>query len=225
MRVAVLIPALNEEQALPGVLQDLARVHDGRVVVVDNGSTDRTAEVARAHGAEVVHQPTRGYGSACLAGLGHLRADPPDVVVILDADHSDDPAEMASLLAPLQADAADMVLGERRTRAEPGALTWPQRVGNRVATAGIRAFTGHRYRDMGPFRAVRWAALERLEMQDPAFGWNVEMQMKAARAGLRVLEVPVSYRDRQAGDSKISGTVRGTIKAGTGMLRACWRYR
>ncbi|MEY3211167.1 MAG: hypothetical protein RIT28_1648 [Pseudomonadota bacterium] len=224
MRVAVLIPALNEEEALPLVLADLSPRALGRVVVVDNGSVDRTAEVAQAGGAEVVFEPKRGYGAACLAGLRHLSADPPDVLVFLDGDHSDDVADLPRLLAPLQAGAADLVIGDRTARAERGALMPQQRVGNVVATTLIRALTGLRTRDMGPFRAIRWPALMGLQMADPAFGWMVEMHMKAARAGLRVVELPVSYRPRR-GESKISGTVRGSVRAGVGMLGACWTYR
>lgn len=225
MRVAVLMPALNEEQALPLVLADLRRVHSGRVVVIDNGSTDRTAAVARAEGAELLREERRGYGSACLAGLAHLRQDPPDIVVFLDADRSDDASELPILLAPILRGEADMVMGERRTHAEAGALTPAQRVGNRVAIAAMWALVHHKYRDLGPFRALRWEALERLGMSDPAFGWNVEMQMKAARAGLRILELPVRYRRRGGGESKISGTIRGTFRAGVGMLGATWRHR
>jgi glycosyltransferase involved in cell wall biosynthesis len=224
MRVAVLIPALNEEEALPLVLADLPPRAVERVVVVDNGSVDRTAEVARAGGAEVVSEPKRGYGAACLAGLRHLSVDPPDVLVFLDGDHSDDVADLPRLLAPLQAGAADLVIGDRTARAERGALMPQQRVGNAVATTLIRALTGLRTRDMGPFRAIRWPALMGLHMADPAFGWMVEMHMKAARAGLRVVELPVAYRPRR-GESKISGTVRGSVRAGVGMLGACWTYR
>lgn len=224
MRVAVLIPALNEEEALPLVLADLSRRRPDRVVVVDNGSEDRTAEVARAGGAEVVVEPRRGYGSACLAGLRHLSGDPPDVLVFLDGDHSDDVEDLPRLLAPIERGAADLVLGDRTAQAERGALLPQQRVGNLVATTLIRALTGLSTRDMGPLRAIRWSALMGLRMADPAFGWNVEMHMKAARAGLRVVELPVRYRPRR-GVSKISGTVRGSIKAGVGMLGACWTYR
>lgn len=224
MRVAVLIPALNEEQALPLVLAELAAQAPERVVVVDNGSTDRTAARARAAGAEVVLEPRRGYGSACLAGLAHLRAAPPEVVVILDGDHSDYPEDLPLLLDPIRQGEADLVLGERVTLAQPGALQPQQRFGNHLASALMWGLVGRRYRDMGPFRAARWAALEALRMSDPAYGWNVEMQMKAARQGLRILEVPVRYRPR-VGQSKISGTLRGSAKAGAHILRACWRHR
>lgn len=222
---AVVIPALNEEEALPEVLRDLARwAPDAHVVVVDNGSTDRTAERAEALGATVVHQPRRGYGSACLAGFAWLSQDPPDIVVVMDGDNSDFAEDLDSLTAPIVRGDADMVLGERISQGDRGSLLPNQRFGNWLATRLIRLHTGHRYADMGPFRAVRWTSLQRLRMEDPAFGWNVEMQMKAVQRGLRIQEVPVRYRSR-IGQSKISGTVRGTVKAGIGILRATWRYR
>jgi glycosyltransferase involved in cell wall biosynthesis len=221
MRVAVVIPALNEAASLPGVLADLP---DGvRVVVVDNGSTDGTGDVARARGAEVVVEARRGYGSAVQAGLRRLSADPPDVVVILDADHADDPRRIDELVGPIARGEADLALSVRR--AERGALTTAQRVGNRLATALIRWSTGRRYRDLGPFRALSWAAVERLALVDPTWGWNVEMQMKAATRGLRVVEVELPYRKRRAGRSKISGTVTGTLRAGYRIVWAVRRYR
>ncbi len=225
MRVAVLIPALNEEQSLPLVLEELDQLRPGRVIVVDNGSTDATAELARAGGAEVVSEPRRGYGSACLAGLAYLEQDPPDIVVILDADFSDHADDMPLLLRPILKDEADMVLGERVTLAARGALLPNQRFGNKLATYLIRRWTGWTYKDMGPFRALRWDSLMSLHMRDLNYGWNVEMQMKAVHAGLRIQEVPVRYRVRGGGRSKISGTVKGTVKAGVGILKACWTYR
>ena len=225
MRVAVLIPALNEEQSLPLVLEELEQLRPGRVIVVDNGSTDRTAELAREHGAEVVSEPRRGYGSACLAGLAWLERDPPDIVVILDADFSDHADDMPLLLRPILKDEADMVLGERVSLAAPGALLPNQLFGNKLATYLIRRWTGWTYVDMGPFRALRWESLMSLHMRDIAYGWNVEMQMKAVHAGLRIQEVPVRYRVRGGGRSKISGTVKGTVKAGIGILKACWTYK
>lgn len=220
MRVAVLIPVLDEAEALPAVLGELPP--GLRVVACDNGSTDGSPDVARAHGAEVVSEPRRGYGGALLAGIAHLRADPPDVVVILDGDHSCYAADLDALLGPIRG-GADLVIGERLTRGERGSLTPPQVAGNAVATRLIALRTGHRYRDMGPFRAIRWSALQRLGMRDRTWGWNVEMQMKAAKLGLRVLEVPVGYRPR-IGTSKISGTVRGVVRAGGRILWACWAY-
>ena len=223
------MPALDEEASLPLVLGDLLAVPLdgdtlGPVVVVDNGSRDRTPQLAREAGARVVREPRRGYGSACLAGIRTLSDDPPDVLVILDADYSDHPEELPRLLEPLRRGEADLVLGVRVSRAERGALLPQQRWGNALATLLMGRVTGHRYVDMGPFRAIRWAALERLEMEDPTWGWNVEMQLKALKRGLRVLEVPVTYRPR-VGRSKISGTVRGTVKAGGRILWAVWHYR
>ena len=221
-QVAVIIPALDEEESLPLVLAALPAV--GHVVVVDNGSTDGTAEVARAGGAWVVDQPDRGYGNACQAGIEVAAERGATVVVILDADHSFDPAQLPALVAPILRDEADMVLGDRTRTAEPGALLPQQRVGNRVATWLIRGLTGHTYRDMGPFRAVRTQSLVQMGMRDPSYGWNVEMQIKAVRHGLRILEQPVTCRVRQAGHSKISGSVRGSVAAGVKMIRATWRY-
>jgi glycosyltransferase involved in cell wall biosynthesis len=221
-KLAVVIPALNEEACLPLVLAALPAV--GHVLVVDNGSTDRTQEVARAGGAVVLVQPIRGYGGACQVGIQAAAQRGAEVVIILDADHSFDPLQMATLAQPILNDQADMVLGDRTVTAEPGALTPQQRFGNRVATALIRGITGHRYRDMGPFRAIRTRSLVAMQLCDPDFGWNVEMQIKAIRVGLRVLEVPVSCRARQAGQSKISGSLRGSAAAGFKMMRATWRY-
>jgi glycosyltransferase involved in cell wall biosynthesis len=222
VRTAILIPVLNEEQALPSVLAALPA--GSRVVVCDNGSTDRSVAIAEAAGATVAHAPDRGYGGAVQAGIRALAADPPDVVVILDGDHSADPADIAVLLAPVREGRADLVLGERLTLGDPDALTAQQRIGNRLATAIIAAQTGRRYRDMGPFRAIRWGALCDLGMTDPTWGWNVEMQLKALRIGLRVLEVPVRNRPR-IGTSKISGTLEGVARAGGRILWACWKYR
>jgi glycosyltransferase involved in cell wall biosynthesis len=225
--VSVLIPALNEEASLPLVLRDLPVGQVNDVLVVDNGSHDHTAEVARAAGARVVQEPRRGYGAACLSGLADLARrpeGPPDIVVFLDADYSDHPEELSYLVRPILDDRFDLVLGSRLTgRREPGAMP-PQSVwGNRLACVLMRLFFGARYTDLGPFRAIRWTALEQLGMVDQNYGWTVEMQIKAARLGLRVLEVPVSYR-RRIGTSKISGTVRGTILAGSKILYLIARY-
>ena len=223
--VDVVIPALNEERSLPSVLADLPRPPVRRIVVADNGSTDGTARVAWEGGAEVVEAPRRGYGSACLAGLDHLRrTGPPDIVVFVDADWSDHPEELPSLIAPILAGEADLVIGSRILgRREPGALLPQARAGNLVACAMIRLLYGHRFTDLGPFRAIRWEALERLKMADPNFGWTAEMQVKALRHGLRCAEVPVSYR-RRVGVSKITGTVSGTIRAGYKILWTVLRY-
>ena len=216
--VDVVIPALNEEQSLGQVLQALPWERLRKVVVVDNGSEDATAEVARAGGAVVVPQPQRGYGKACLTGLEALRQDPPDVVVFLDADFSDHPQELGRVIAPIEQDEVHMVIGSRTIgMRERGALL-PQAVfGNRLACSLIDVLYGYRFTDLGPFRAMRWDALESLGMRDEDFGWTVEMQVKAAQAGLSCVEVPVSYRKR-VGVSKITGTIQGTVRAGHKIL-------
>jgi glycosyltransferase involved in cell wall biosynthesis len=223
--IDVVIPALNEEGSIGLVLAGLPRPPVRRVVVADNGSRDKTAEVARAGGAEVIPAPRPGYGSACLAGLAHLAATgPPEVVVFIDADYSDHPEELPSLVAPILAGEADLVIGSRILgKRERGALLPQARAGNLVACLLVRWLYGHRYTDLGPFRAVRWEALERLRMADPDFGWTAEMQVKALRHGLAVAEVPVSYR-RRVGVSKITGTVVGTLRAGHKILWTVFKH-
>jgi hypothetical protein len=223
MRVAVVIPALNEAASLPGVLAALPPVW--RIVVADNGSSDATADVARAAGAEVVQEPRRGYGSAVLAGLRQLADNPPEIVAILDADHADDPGQLGVLIAPILAGEADLVLSDRTRLAERGALTRTQRFGNWLATRLMATVSGHRYRDMGPFRAVRWTALERLSLTDPTWGIFVEMQLKAVRRGLRIREIALPYRPRRAGRSKISGDLIGSARAGARILWSVRAYR
>lgn len=209
--IAVVIPALNEEQAIGKVLVAIPRWVDD-VVVVDNGSTDGTARVVRTKGARLVIEPERGYGAACQAGVRALRAS--DVVVFLDGDFSDLPEEMERLVDPIVAGRADLVIGSRVTGpSEAGALSAQQRFGNWLACRLMRWFWDARYTDLGPFRAIGRAALERLDMRDRGFGWTIEMQIKGVRSGLRVQEVPVSYR-RRIGVSKISGTLSGAVQAG-----------
>ncbi len=218
MRVAMIIPAHNEESSLPLVLDAIPAGLVEEIVVVDNGSTDRTADAARSRGVTVVREPRCGYGAACLRGLEHLRARRPDVVVFLDADYSDHPEEMPWLLEPIARDGVDLVIGSRVLgRREPGALLPQARLGNWLATRLIRLLYGGRFTDLGPFRAVRFEALLALGMADGDFGWTAEMQVKALKKGLRVLEVPVSYR-RRIGRSKITGTLSGTLKAGAKIL-------
>ena len=217
-RVDAVIPALDEEESIGAVLDALPRPLIRRVVVCDNGSRDSTAAVAGSRGAVVVEESRRGYGAACLRALAALESDPPDVVLCLDADQSDDPADAPRVLAPLLEGRADLVLGSRGLgEREAGALTPQARFGNWLATRLIRALYGVRYTDLGPFRAVRWEGLRSLRMEDRDFGWTVEMQIKAARAGLRSVEVPVRYR-RRVGRSKISGTVAGSVRAGYKIL-------
>jgi len=216
-RVAVVIPVLNERESLPLVVGSIPEGIADEVVVVDNGSTDGTGDIARALPVRVVREERRGYGSACLSGVAALADAPPEILVFLDGDFSDQPEEMPRLLDAIAA-GADMVIGSRvlGTR-ERGALLPQARFGNALACFLIRILYGRRYTDLGPFRAIRWDAYRRLGMEDTGFGWTCEMQVKALRRGLRVAEVPVSYR-RRVGVSKITGTVSGTIRAGARIL-------
>jgi len=223
MKASVVIPVFNERDSLPLVVADIPRRIVSEVVVVDNGSTDGTDLIARNLPVRLVRETRRGYGSACLAGLAALEASPPDVVVFLDGDYSDHPEEMPSLLAAIEG-GADLVIGSRALgRRESGALLPQARFGNLFACFLIRLLYRHRYTDLGPFRAIRWDACRRLNMRDTNFGWTCEMQVKALREGLRVAEVPVSYR-RRVGVSKITGTLSGTVRAGYKILWTIARY-
>lgn len=224
MRVGVVIPAYNEAESLPRVLAAIPSSLVSEVVVVDNASTDDTAAVAQAGGARVVREERRGYGYACAAGASAL--GPVDVVVQLDADYSDDPAELPLLLAPLEAGQADLVIGSRELgTCEPGALAPHQRFGNWLTAQIMRQLYGVRVTDLGPFRAIRRPVLDRLALAERTYGWSVEMMVKAARGGFRIVEVPVSYRRRYAGQSKVSGTFKGSLKAGVVIIGTSVRYR
>ncbi len=213
--VSVIIPARDEEHAIAKVLAEIPAWVDD-VIVVDNGSRDGTAAAARSAGARVILEPQRGYGAACLAGIAAMKNT--DVVVFLDGDYSDYPADMSGLITPILKGRADLVIGSRvNENLEPGALTPQQRFGNWLATRLIRMIWGTRFTDLGPFRCITREALGNLSMRDRDFGWTVEMQIKAAEQGLRCAEVPVRYRKR-IGQSKISGTVSGTVRAGTKIL-------
>ena len=224
-RVDVVIPAFNEEDSLPLVLADIPSPPVGRVVVADNASTDLTAQVARDSGAVVVAVARLGYGSACLGALSYLRDhDPPDIVVFLDGDFSDHPEELPRVIAPILEDEVDLVVGSRVLGSrQPGALLPQARAGNWIACTLIRFLYGHRFTDLGPFRAMKWKSLEKLKMGDPDFGWTAEMQVKALKRGMKVTEVPVSYRKR-VGVSKITGTLRGTVLAGYKILSTVFKY-
>ena len=222
--ISLIIPALDEEHAIGPLLGAVDRSLVRDVIVGDNGSRDATAHIARGGGAEVVEVAERGYGAACAGALTRLRDDV-EIVVFMDADGSDDPAEIAALVAPILANRADLVIGSRALGiVEPGALTPQQRFGNWLATRLIRWIYGHSYTDLGPFRAIRRELLDRIAMQDRRYGWTVEMQVRALQLGARVSEVPVRYR-RRVGRSKISGTVSGVVKAGWWILYTIFKYR
>jgi len=216
--IVLIIPALNEELGIEAVLKGLPSSIFYKIVVCDNGSTDRTAEVAAQLGATVIFEPRRGYGSACLAAMAYLknnkRTHPIDLVVFLDADNSDNPADIFEILSPFEKKEVMMVIGSRVLgKREDDALLFHQQFGNKLATTLIKWLYGVKFTDLGPFRAIRWSALLALNMQDIDFGWTVEMQVKAAKNRWTCLEVPVNYRKR-LGKSKISGTIKGSFMAG-----------
>ncbi len=225
---AVIIPALNEADSIGVALRQVPRSLFLQILVVDNGSDDRTAEIARAAGAEVVFEPRRGYGQACRAGFAALR---PEVaaMAIMDADLSDDPEDLARLVHTFSAGDYDLLIGSRVLgQAEPGSLTPLQRFGNWLTTRLIRHIWHVTFTDLGPLRILSRSALARMHLEDRGFGWNVEMQAKAARLKLRVAEIPVRYRRRRLGKSKISGTLWGSLRAGATILWTvyrCWRWR
>ncbi len=233
VRCDLIIPALDEAANIEPLFDALEPLRGGvlrHVVLADNGSTDQTPDAAARRGAVVVREPKRGYGAACLKALqwiGDLD-EPPEIVAFLDADLSDDPAALPDVLEPIEQGRAELVIGSRVKRAEPGALNIVQRFGNTLACLLMRLTTGRRYHDLGPLRAVRFDTLQRLDMADRSWGWTVEMQVKAALAGIPSVEVDVPYRRRARGRSKISGTVRGVVAAGTKILYTIvalwWRH-
>ena len=211
-RVALVIPTLNEEAAISGVLAAAPRDAVDEIIVADSGSTDRTAERARAAGARVLNLSERGYGRACRAGAD--AAQDCDVIVFLDGDGSDCPELIPQLVIPIAEGRYDFVIGSRaRGNREPGSMAAHQLLAGRIIGAALRWLYGVRYTDMCPFRAIRRDVLMRLGMREETYGWNLEMQMRAARAGLRILEVPVAHRRRAGGESKVSGSFRGTTRA------------
>ncbi len=222
MSTALVIPALNEAGAIGGVVGAIPPGVVDRVVVVDNGSTDGTAHAARAARAEVVVEPRRGYGYACRAGVA--AASDADIVAFLDGDGSFDPADLPRLLAPLRTDEADFVLGSRTLARQAQAVLPHARFGNSLAAALLYRLYGVRVTDLGPMRAIRRDLLIALDMQEMIYGWPTEMIVKAARSRARIVEVPVSYRPRVAGQSKVSGTLKGSLRAGYQILRTTIRY-
>jgi glycosyltransferase involved in cell wall biosynthesis len=219
MNVSVIIPALNEEEPIRGVVREcFATKIPNEIIVVDNGSTDRTADRAREAGARVVSEPRHGYGRASMAGVQALSPEC-EIVVFLDGDGSDCPEFINQLLDPIAAENYDLVIGSRtRGQREVGSMNFQQIFAGRLAGWLMSILYGVHYTDMCPFRAIRRAALEKLAMKEETYGWNLEMQMKAARSGLRILEVPVNHRCRTGGVSKVSGTLRGTFVAGARII-------
>jgi len=222
-KISVIIPALNEEESIGQVLNDIPGEIVEEVIVVDNGSSDNTVTVSKGLGANVILEPLKGYGAACLRGISILKQDT-DIVVFLDADYSDYPQDLHTVVKPIINDNADMVIGSRMSgEREKGALL-PQAIfGNKLATFLIRVFWGFKYTDLGPFRAIKYRDLLALNMTDKNFGWTVEMQIKALKKRLRIVEVPVRYRKR-IGKSKITGTFSGTVRAGVKIIYTIFKY-
>ena len=222
-KISVIIPALNEEESIGQVLNDIPGEIVEEIIVVDNGSNDNTVTVAKNLGASVVLEPLKGYGAACLRGISMLKQDT-DIVVFLDADYSDYPQDLHTVVKPIVTGETEMVIGSRMSGTrEKGALL-PQAIfGNKLATFLIWLFWGFKYTDLGPFRAIKYKALLDLNMVDKNFGWTVEMQIKALKKGLQIMEVPVRYRKR-IGKSKITGTFSGTMRAGIKIIYTIFKY-
>ncbi len=223
----VIIPVLNEQNAVGLVIDEIPKELVRNIIIVDNGSTDDTPNVANQKGAIVLLESKKGYGNACLCGMQYLaeKVDKkPDVVVFLDGDHSDYPEHLYELVAPIEQNQAELVIGSRALgQIESGSMTFPQRFGNWLATTLIRWIYGVKFTDLGPFRAIKYTSLLKLDMQDKTYGWTVEMQVKAAKQKMKTCEVRVNYR-RRIGVSKISGTVKGTILAGQKILGTIFKY-
>lgn len=224
-KIKVIIPAFNEEQSIGLVVQEIPDVVS-EVIVVDNNSSDATAEQAEKAGATVLKEPQMGYGYACLKGMDYVaqQYELPDIIVFLDGDYSDYPEELTKVVAPILEQDMDMVIGARvAALREPHSMTPQQVFGNGLATWLMKLFFGAKYTDLGPFRAIKYTALLSLQMQDKTYGWTVEMQLKALKQKLRYVEVPVRYKNR-IGVSKVSGTVKGTIMAGIKIIGWIFKY-
>ncbi len=222
----VIIPAFNEENGVGEVIQEIPKGLVDEIIVVNNASTDNTEIIAREKGATVLHEPTPGYGRACLKGIQYIKnsLNKPEIVVFLDADHSDFPEEMMQLIQPILDNQADLVIGSRALgNIEKGSMTPQQIFGNWLATRLLKLLYNVKFTDLGPFRAIRFDKLLELNMQDNTYGWTVEMQLKAAKKGFKCVEIPVRYRKR-IGVSKISGTVKGTLMAGYKILFTIFKY-
>ena len=224
--IDVIIPAYNEENSVQKVISDFPENLVRDIVVVNNNSNDATAANAIAAGATVIHENFQGYGAACLKGLEFIAAKKikPDIIVFIDADYSDHPEQITALIKPILQDDYDMVIGSRALgKKDKGSMTIQQQFGNILATALIRLFYKTHYTDLGPFRAIKYASLVKLNMKDKTYGWTVEMQLKASKQKMKIIEVPVDYRKR-IGFSKISGTVKGTVMAGYKIISTIFRY-
>jgi glycosyltransferase involved in cell wall biosynthesis len=218
--IDVIIPAYNEEDSVANVVRDIPKAQVRNIIVANNNSSDKTADVAQSAGAIVVDEPLSGYGNACLKGMAYVENQDlkPDIIVFLDGDYSDFPEQLVEVVRPILNDKADLVIGSRALgEMEKGAMMPQQIFGNWLATSLIKLIYGYEFTDLGPFRAIRYDKLLELEMKDKTFGWTVEMQVKAAKLKLRCAEVPVKYRKR-IGVSKVSGTIKGTILAGHKIL-------
>jgi glycosyltransferase involved in cell wall biosynthesis len=224
--IDVIIPVFNEEDSIGRVIADIPTGIVRDIIVCNNASTDKTGLVALNKGATVVNQPERGYGNACLKGLEHIERKQvkPDIVVFLDGDYSDYPSEMIDIVNPIITENVDLVIGSRALgEMEKGAMMPQQIFGNWLAITLIKLFFDYEFSDLGPFRAIKYSALQKINMVDKNFGWTVEMQVKAAKEKLIIREIPVSYRKR-IGESKVSGTVKGTILAGYKILWTIFKY-
>src|SRR5690606_13683938 len=223
--IKVIIPAFNEEDSIGKVIAEIPKIVS-EIIVVNNNSTDATAEVATKAGATVLFQPNAGYGNACLKGMEYISEQntKPDIVVFLDGDYSDYPSELTKIVAPIINDDIDFIVGTRvKELREAGSMTFPQRFGNGLATKLMTLFFNSKFTDLGPFRAIKYEKLRQLNMEDKTYGWTVEMQLKALKKNFSYTEIPVPYRNR-IGVSKVSGTVKGAIFAGVKILIWIFKY-